>query len=302
MHGSVMLAKVLTEVYYGKMPGYNYYSGCSTGGRQGLKEVEIYHEDSMELLPEHRLGGQHICKYGLEGFLCKGSSSSSSADCLSAAQLHTLYDIYNDYVDINQTFVFPHLLPGRESQWAEVIINSSNSPLGYEYVQYFLGMGPQWSPNQFDYSIRKGGKLLMYHGMADGFNPTETSIASSMCRAFSIYPFRILNLYDRHCRGSPDSMHAPWYFAGPNQASHPSSSLHSVPWYADAQHDILLALIECVGKGVATDSITATTCHNDTTQSEVYRQRPLCVYPKKAFYKGHGDPDLAKNWECRDLY
>lgn len=45
MHGSVVLSKEITEMYYGCKPQYNYYSGCSTGGRQGLKEVEMYPED-----------------------------------------------------------------------------------------------------------------------------------------------------------------------------------------------------------------------------------------------------------------
>lgn len=45
MHGSVELAKEIIYGYYSKKPLYNYYSGCSTGGRQGLKEVEMYPED-----------------------------------------------------------------------------------------------------------------------------------------------------------------------------------------------------------------------------------------------------------------
>jgi feruloyl esterase len=45
MHGSVVLAKEIVEAYYSSPPAYNYFSGCSTGGRQGLKEVELYPED-----------------------------------------------------------------------------------------------------------------------------------------------------------------------------------------------------------------------------------------------------------------
>jgi feruloyl esterase len=45
MHGSVVLAKEAIEAYYSSAPRYNYFSGCSTGGRQGLKEVELYPED-----------------------------------------------------------------------------------------------------------------------------------------------------------------------------------------------------------------------------------------------------------------
>ncbi|KAI1412255.1 Tannase/feruloyl esterase [Hypoxylon sp. FL1857] len=41
MHGSVELSKQLIERYYGKDLQYSYYSGCSTGGRQGLKEAQV---------------------------------------------------------------------------------------------------------------------------------------------------------------------------------------------------------------------------------------------------------------------
>jgi feruloyl esterase len=97
-------------------------------------------------------------------------------------------------------------------------------------------------------------------------------------------------------------MHAPWYFAGPNQAPDLSSSLHSVPGFSDPSHDILLALMDWVEKGTAPEKMVATTWKNDTTQDAVYRQRPLCFYPKKAVYKGKGDPNEAQNWDCQAWY
>lgn len=45
MHGSVITAKSVVAAYYDKASAYNYYAGCSTGGRQGLKEAELYPED-----------------------------------------------------------------------------------------------------------------------------------------------------------------------------------------------------------------------------------------------------------------
>lgn len=45
MHGSVVLAKQIVSAYYPKPSAFNYYNGCSTGGRQGLKEAEIFPED-----------------------------------------------------------------------------------------------------------------------------------------------------------------------------------------------------------------------------------------------------------------
>ncbi|KAL2017195.1 hypothetical protein VTK56DRAFT_2515 [Thermocarpiscus australiensis] len=43
LHGSTVLGKKLVRAYYGgRPPKYSYYSGCSTGGRQGLKEIQTF--------------------------------------------------------------------------------------------------------------------------------------------------------------------------------------------------------------------------------------------------------------------
>lgn len=41
IHGSTVLGKALTEAYYDQEIAYSYYSGSSTGGRQGLREAEF---------------------------------------------------------------------------------------------------------------------------------------------------------------------------------------------------------------------------------------------------------------------
>ena len=45
MHGSVVVAKQVIAAYYGSSIAYSYYSACSGGGRQGLKEVQMYPND-----------------------------------------------------------------------------------------------------------------------------------------------------------------------------------------------------------------------------------------------------------------
>lgn len=40
VHGSTVLGKTLTEAYYGQEIRWSYYSGASTGGRQGLREAQ----------------------------------------------------------------------------------------------------------------------------------------------------------------------------------------------------------------------------------------------------------------------
>ncbi|GKZ38000.1 hypothetical protein AbraIFM66950_009892 [Aspergillus brasiliensis] len=45
LHDAVVNGKKVTEGYYGKKISYSYYRGCSAGGKQGFKEVEMYPED-----------------------------------------------------------------------------------------------------------------------------------------------------------------------------------------------------------------------------------------------------------------
>ncbi len=45
VHELTIVGKALTEARYGKPPGKSYWYGCSTGGRQGLKEAQLFPED-----------------------------------------------------------------------------------------------------------------------------------------------------------------------------------------------------------------------------------------------------------------
>jgi feruloyl esterase len=45
IHVEAETGKKVVEQYYGRNASYNYYSGCSTGGRQGFEEAILYPED-----------------------------------------------------------------------------------------------------------------------------------------------------------------------------------------------------------------------------------------------------------------
>ncbi|KAF2638537.1 feruloyl esterase B precursor [Massarina eburnea CBS 473.64] len=386
MHGSVVTGKIATAAYYEEDISYNYYSGCSTGGRQGLKEAQEYPEDfdgilagapawwtshlqpwtvkiALYNLPETAdyhippalfpaIGDEVIkqcdpqdgltdsiisnplgCNFRPEELLCSANvTNATTAGCLTAPQISTLYNIYTDSIGENQTFLFPHLYPGSEAQWV-LLSGSEPNPLGPNYVKYLLGLGDDWNFYDFDEDVQrladklqpgnatvdfdisafhnKGGKLLHYHGMADGLIPTgssnyfynhvESTLTPQGIDLDSWYRFFFVPGM-QHCSGTPTTMNAPWYFAGANQAAALGNTVYGVPGFRDEKHDALLAMMAWVENGTAPDTIIATKYKNDTTQAEVLRQRPLCMYPKEAKYKGTGDVDAAESWECKSLY
>ena len=80
------------------------------------------------------------------------------------------------------------------------------------------------------------------------------------------------------------------------------SRLYLAPAWATARggaaaldsFDLLGAVVDWVEKGTAPDAVTA------TGRAFPGRSRPMCAYPKHAQYKGSGDIEDAKNFDCRE--
>jgi feruloyl esterase len=68
---------------------------------------------------------------------------------------------------------------------------------------------------------------------------------------------------------------------------------------ADAEHDTLLALERWVEEGVAPNSIIATKYVSDDPKKGVQMTRPLCPHPQTAQWKGSGDTNDHRSFECR---
>lgn len=386
MHGSTVLAKRIVDAYYGSKHKYAYYSGCSTGGRQGLKEVQMYPEDfngvlagapawwTTHLQNWHMKNGlnnlpvkgpnqipgevmtgvvhQEIikqcdaqdglvdgivsdpygCNFFPEALLCTPSSSKSS--CLTPTQLDTFRRLYTDWVDVNQTFVFAGFPLGSELENGfQIDVKEEPSPFGHTYLRHFIYNDTKWHwDNTFDYKTvqhadsinpgranadqfdisgfqSRGGKLLMWHGLADGlitagssvyfYKQTLKALAAKGIVLDDFYRFFLVPGVN-HCVGSVTD--APNVFGAAYQDLDLSPAVHSVPGFKDAKHDMLLALMRWVEEGEAPESIIATKFRGDDLEKGVQRQRPICPYPKQARYGGGGDPDEASSWTCENLY
>ncbi|KAJ9139073.1 Carboxylic ester hydrolase [Pleurostoma richardsiae] len=380
IHGTAVAAKSLTEAYYGCQISHSYYSGCSTGGRQGLREAQLYPETFDGLLvgapawwtahlqpwttyvgalnlpldnPRHIdpslfpvieaeilkqcdgadgivdgiISSPGQCMFNYNALAC-GSPGRNTSTCLTAVQLSTLRKIYAPYF-ADGALACPGLEKGSEPQWDVLFGGSEPNSLGTGYEQYFLFNDPDWSWQQYNDSVisiadkldpgnatayafdmsalrDRGGKVIMYHGMADGYIPTGTSeyfyeqVASATGGLAQLREwFRFFFVPGMgHCQGT--AVDAPWYFAGSYQGPSLSSSLYSVPGYHDPRHDALLALMDWVENGNVVESIVATIWKDMSDPlSEVARQRPLCPYPERAGWDQQGDPDQETSWACR---
>src|SRR5450755_2612014 len=118
-----------------------------------------------------------------------------------------------------------------------------------------------------------GGTLIFYHGDSDPwFSPLDTfdyykemSAANGGLEAVSKWSQFYFVPGMAHCGGGPGL----------------------------DQFDLLGALVNWVENGSAPASVIA------TGKAFPARSRPLCPYPKHAHFKGQGDTEDAKNFECR---
>ncbi|CAN8100822.1 unnamed protein product [Discula destructiva] len=384
IHGSTVLGKALTEAFYGQNISYSYYSGGSTGGRQGLREAQYDTESFDGLLigapawwtshqqpwttkvgiynlpvnatnriPEERfemIGAAVIEKCdGLDGVVdgivsapeecsvdlldleCDAQQlQANTSECLSADQISTLRNVYSDYY-ANGEFAFPALYFGAESQWNVLLGGSTPNLHGDGYIQNFLLNDPNYVWTQYtddlvwqavaedpgnctadDFDamgalMERGTKIFMFHGMADGYIPTRSSIVfyEKVAEALGGYDqlaswFRFFLVPGmQHVSGTAAEVNAPYYFAQAGAAGDLGTDIYSTPGFENAQHDGLMALMEWVENDEAPAQLIATTWANSTNAaSGMMRQRPLCPWPQTAAYDGTGDVNSAESWTC----
>jgi feruloyl esterase len=119
-----------------------------------------------------------------------------------------------------------------------------------------------------------GGKLIFYHGTSDP--------------VFS--PFDTLAYYERMAKDNGGLEQVQnwsrfFFVPGMNHCAGGPAALDNF--------DMLATLVSWVENGVAPDFVVA------KGKAFPGRTRPLCPYPKYAYYKGQGDPENARNFECR---
>ncbi|KAK9442438.1 feruloyl esterase B precursor [Metarhizium brunneum] len=370
MHGSVTATKQIVQSYYTAHIQFSYYAGCSTGGRQGLREIQLHPDafdgvvvgapawwtthlqpwtmkqgltnapansphhippplfriiademtrqcDAQDGLRDGIVSDPDGCSFDFNRLLCSGNKTA----CLTAAQIDTAERLYSNYLDAKQALVFPGISLGADA----AALSAQPSTLGIDFLRYWVHNDSTWDYTAFEYSDvllsesvdpgaataddfdlspfqSRGGKLIHYHGLADNLIPARSSryFYDRVYRALTPKGIQVGDFYRffyvpgmEHCMGSAA---APWYIGGGTQSV--TGASHSVPGFADPEHDVILAIMAWVEGGAAPDKIVATKFRNDSVFAGVESQRPLCAYPLRAAYLGRGEVKDARNWEC----
>lgn len=371
-HVMTTTGKAITKAFYGRAAKRSYYTGCSTGGQQGLIEALYYPDDydgilvgapvmnrtwghaavlwdyaaahrtpgsllsdaKLKLLNRgavatcwkqgHGIAGDRFisdpmsCPFDPAVLACKGGASDA---CLTPAEIETARAFYSGPRTAEGKASYFGWLPGSEMPdtfgWAFLQKPIKEEPPFGALFKWVFGADWDWKGFDFERDMplvdrrldaivndatrgslkafaARGGKLIVYHGLAD------TLVAPGQSVAF----------YERHAKDfggvdklannarlflAPGMMHCGGG-AGPD-AFNGTLGIPPQPPSYDARHDIFSALIGWADGGSAPNDIIATKFASDDA-GKVEMQRPLCPYPTKAVYRGWGSTASASNFSC----
>ena len=259
--------------------------------------------DAQDGLKDGILMDPRACHFKVESIACKGGDGP---DCLSAEQVAAAEAVYDGPRNSKGERLYTGgSMFGAEASWGTTADAHSlgigaerflefwpNPPLSYTYRDFnwdtdppkikaalaaYDPVPPDQGPDLTAFE-RRGGKLIVYHGWADG----------------GVSPLNTLDYYSQvaHGQGGMERVRG-WFrlFMVPGM-------FHCRGGDAPNTFDFMPAIMAWVEKGVAPDGVVAT---QRDASGAVVRQRPLYAYPEQATYKGAGDVNQAASWSPSPL-
>lgn len=272
----------------------------------------------------HALAGDRFimdplsCQFDPKVLECKGASTDI---CLTGGEVETALAFYSGPTDRNGKPSFYGWLPGSEMpdmfSWSFLQQPVNGEPAFSGLFKWVFGPDWDWKGFDFDRDMAvvddrlggivndakrgsladyagHGGKLIVFHGLADTLVPPGQSVDFFARHAAQMGGSAKLGENARlfmapgvmHCSGG----------TGPD-AFNTALGGSPRPPSDDPQHDLFSALIAWAEEGKAPDRIIATRFAGEGSGA-IAIQRPLCPWPQQAVYRGVGSTDAASSFRC----
>lgn len=258
-----------------------------------------------------------LCQFNASVLACPADNSTTS--CLSATQITTVENVFSELDDASGNLIYPALQYGSEiDAYRLLVLSGSVQTIAEDWFRDGVWNDSSWNPynlNQTDYAQAdsedvlhgnvstfsgdlsafeaSGGKMIMYHGLADplvtGANSQRyyLKVAQAMGLDYTaIDPFmrffRISGM--AHCGIGGIAGAGAWMF-GQSLAASPG------------EDNIVDIMVNWVEQGTAPDTITGTKFYNDVPSAGVEFNRSHCRFPYRTTYVS-GDSTLPTSWNC----
>lgn len=263
--------------------------------------------DMNDGLKDGQIGDPRLCRFDPREYVCAPGATSG---CLTPQQATAAVAFYSEQKSSTGVRIGDRaLLPGSEVSLLGIVDTPLTKPTFYEdffrYMAFVPNPGPQWSFANFDYDTdykrtgmiqsllqadnpdltrfkEAGGKLIFYHGWADGGLSPLTSI-------------EYYKTVERTMGGRAPTQEFLRLFMVPDM-DHCGAG--QGPWAID----YLSYLEQWVEQGKAPDVMIGKHFTSEAMSEEKFDPnkpkftRPIFPYPLRAHYKGAGDPNSAASF------
>jgi len=246
--------------------------------------------DAADGVKDGMIFDQRSCKFDPKTLACKGAKTDA---CLTMEQAVAVEKGFAGPKDSHGRPVYPGFYYDTgiaSTQGIPGLLHGGLNPVGPPFASSSMDVDARAAAAAADTSealiaasrwtnlntfSNHGGKLIFFHGVSDPwFSALDTldyyeRMTAANGGAAKVMDWSRLFMVPGmgHCNGGPAALD---------------------------EFDLLTALVDWVEKGTAPNGVRA------TGRALPGRSRPLCASPQHAHYTGTGDPQDARNFECRD--
>lgn len=268
--------------------------------------------DKLDGAKDGILEDPSLCRPNMTSIQC--SAGSSSSNCITAAQVNTVHQVFEPLRSTNGSVLYPRMQPGSEIAAAEGVYNGQPFPFSRDWWKYVV-YNPSWNATTWtvkdaDVAFRQnpynaqtwksdlsplrdsGTKLLHYHGLMDSLVSSADSkwYYHRVMQEMGLRPEQVDEFYRfftisgmAHCHGG--------------DGAHAIGNVASALAGTDPEENVLMAMVQWVEEGIPPETVRGTR-PADESETSVEWHHKHCRYPRRNVYKGPGGPHDEDAWEC----